>query len=161
MSARQSSPELRFGVALLCLTHRLRIKRMPITGRGWELFIQRTNVQDRRGRKRTIGSYQVYHDGVAVAQLSGTSFGGWGGCRPPLTASRYSAINLRVTDRHVPLAHYLSEFRITDPVAAILTHHPKNNIALETTHLKSLKKSLPENCRRSFSHQLSLCRAVY
>ncbi|ENN86411.1 hypothetical protein RHSP_79188 [Rhizobium freirei PRF 81] len=46
---------------------------MPITGRGWELFIQRTSAQDRRGRKRTIGSYQVFHDGAAVAELSGTA----------------------------------------------------------------------------------------
>jgi hypothetical protein len=46
---------------------------MPITGRGWELFIQRRNTQDRRGRKRTIGTYQIFHDGVAVNHLTGTA----------------------------------------------------------------------------------------
>jgi hypothetical protein len=40
---------------------------MPITGQGWELHIVRESVQRRAsdGRRRTVGRYQVYHDGVA------------------------------------------------------------------------------------------------
>jgi hypothetical protein len=39
---------------------------MPISGQGWELHIVREGVQRRAsdGRRRTVGRYQVYHDGV-------------------------------------------------------------------------------------------------
>jgi hypothetical protein len=46
---------------------------MPIAGTGWELFIQRKSEQSRGGRRRTIGTYQIFHDGAAQAGLSGTS----------------------------------------------------------------------------------------
>lgn len=46
---------------------------MAITGVGWELHIVRQNEQVRNGRRRTIGDYAVYHDGVAQPGLSGTS----------------------------------------------------------------------------------------
>lgn len=46
---------------------------MPITGQGWELHIQRQSVQKLGSRRRTIGTYQVYHNGVAVAGLSGVT----------------------------------------------------------------------------------------
>ena len=48
---------------------------MPITGSGWELHIQRQATQRRAsdGKVRTVGVYQVYHDGQAVAGLSGTT----------------------------------------------------------------------------------------
>jgi hypothetical protein len=40
---------------------------MPISGQGWELHIIRESVQRRGsdGRRRTVGRYQVFHDGVA------------------------------------------------------------------------------------------------
>jgi hypothetical protein len=40
---------------------------MPISGQGWELHIVRGIVQRRAsdGRRRTVGRYQVFHDGVA------------------------------------------------------------------------------------------------
>jgi hypothetical protein len=40
---------------------------MPISGQGWELHIIRETEQYRpsEGRRRTVGRYQVYHDGVA------------------------------------------------------------------------------------------------
>lgn len=40
---------------------------MPISSQGWELHIVRESVQRRPsdGRRRTVGRYQVYHDGVA------------------------------------------------------------------------------------------------
>jgi hypothetical protein len=46
---------------------------MPIKGEGWEFHIVRQTVQRRAsdGKKRTIGSYQVFHDGAPVAGLSG------------------------------------------------------------------------------------------
>jgi hypothetical protein len=47
---------------------------MPITGRDWEIHIVRLREETRVGKAfaRTVGSYQVFHDGTAVAQLSGT-----------------------------------------------------------------------------------------
>jgi len=45
---------------------------MPITGKGWELHIVRKNEQARDRRRRTVGTYKVFHDGRAVAGLSGT-----------------------------------------------------------------------------------------
>lgn len=39
---------------------------MPMTRRGWELHIVRQSEQKAaNGRRRTVGSYQVFHDGVA------------------------------------------------------------------------------------------------
>lgn len=46
---------------------------MPIAGSGWELLITRADVQERRSRLRTVGSYQVYHDGALQQALDGTS----------------------------------------------------------------------------------------
>jgi hypothetical protein len=38
---------------------------MPITGTGWEMHIIRESEQRREsdGKRRTVGTYQVYHDG--------------------------------------------------------------------------------------------------
>jgi hypothetical protein len=40
---------------------------MPITGVGWEMHVVRQTEQRRPsdGRRRTVGRYQVFHDGVA------------------------------------------------------------------------------------------------
>jgi hypothetical protein len=40
---------------------------MPISGQGWELYVVREGVQRQAsdGKRRTVGRYQVYHDGVA------------------------------------------------------------------------------------------------
>jgi hypothetical protein len=40
---------------------------MPISGKGWELHVvrQKEQRQPRTGRRRTVGRYQVYHDGIA------------------------------------------------------------------------------------------------
>jgi hypothetical protein len=40
---------------------------MPITGSGWEFLVTRQSVQRRQsdGKKRTVGTYQVFHDGAA------------------------------------------------------------------------------------------------
>lgn len=46
---------------------------MPIQGAGWELHVVRKSMQSRRGRFRTIGTYQVFHDGNPQPGLSGTS----------------------------------------------------------------------------------------
>jgi murein DD-endopeptidase MepM/ murein hydrolase activator NlpD len=44
---------------------------MPITGKGWEILISRTATQRRSsdGKVRTVGTYQVFHDG---AEATGT-----------------------------------------------------------------------------------------
>jgi hypothetical protein len=46
---------------------------MPITGQGWEIHIERQSTQKRvsDGKVRTVGTYQVFHDGSPVAGLSG------------------------------------------------------------------------------------------
>lgn len=48
---------------------------MPITGSGWEFHIVRKTEQRRAsdGKRRTVGTYQVYHDGVRQtrARMSG------------------------------------------------------------------------------------------
>jgi hypothetical protein len=46
---------------------------MPITGSGWEILIKRTATQRRAsdGKVRTVGTYQVFHDGAPVAGLAG------------------------------------------------------------------------------------------
>ena len=40
---------------------------MPISGHGWEIHFVRTEMQRRAsdGKKRTVGHYQIFHDGVA------------------------------------------------------------------------------------------------
>lgn len=38
---------------------------MPISGEGWEMHIIREAVQQNGSRRRTVGRYQVYHDGAA------------------------------------------------------------------------------------------------
>jgi hypothetical protein len=44
---------------------------MPIVGSGWELLVTRLR-EDRRGtHRRTVGNYQVFHNGNAVGALSG------------------------------------------------------------------------------------------
>lgn len=48
---------------------------MPIIGEGWELHIVRRTEQQRAsdGKRRTVGTYQVFHNGIAQAgvHLSG------------------------------------------------------------------------------------------
>jgi hypothetical protein len=55
---------------------------MPITGQGWEIHIQRVKGQTRGNETRTVGTYQVFHDGKpavaatidgAQVPLSGTT----------------------------------------------------------------------------------------
>jgi hypothetical protein len=40
---------------------------MPIDGTGWEIHLIRDSVQTRAGdgKRRTVGGYQIFHDGVA------------------------------------------------------------------------------------------------
>lgn len=44
---------------------------MPIEKKGWELHIERKREDKRGGRKRTVGVYQVHHDGKPVSGLGG------------------------------------------------------------------------------------------
>jgi len=50
---------------------------MPITGKGYEFHIVRTGAQKRtangKTRTRTIGAYQVFHDGKPAPELNGTT----------------------------------------------------------------------------------------
>src|SRR5262245_24977083 len=45
---------------------------MPITGKGWEILIERVKEERRGNRVRTRGKYQVFHDGVPAAELAGS-----------------------------------------------------------------------------------------
>jgi hypothetical protein len=42
-----------------------------ITGRGWELLVERLRLHVAAGRRRTFGRYQVYRDGVAAPSHAG------------------------------------------------------------------------------------------
>jgi hypothetical protein len=44
---------------------------MPINRTGWELLITRLREDNRNGRRRTVGQYQVFHGGSPVSGLSG------------------------------------------------------------------------------------------
>ncbi len=44
---------------------------MPIKNTGWELLITRLREDNRNGKRRTVGKYQVFHDGSPVPGLSG------------------------------------------------------------------------------------------
>jgi hypothetical protein len=48
---------------------------MAIAGQVWELLVHRTQTQRRAsdGKRRTIGTYRVFHNGVAVPGVSGVS----------------------------------------------------------------------------------------
>lgn len=43
---------------------------MPITGQGWEIHIRRVAEQSRGPKTRTVGTYQVFHDGRAAASIA-------------------------------------------------------------------------------------------
>jgi hypothetical protein len=43
---------------------------MPITGQGWEIHVRRVSQQTRGGETRTVGAYQVFHDGQAAPPVS-------------------------------------------------------------------------------------------
>lgn len=46
---------------------------MPVTGEGWEIHIERKTTQRAAtGKVRTVGTYRVYHDGMATG-LFGTT----------------------------------------------------------------------------------------
>ncbi len=81
---------------------------MPISGRGWELFIQRKSEQVRNGRTRTIGTYQVFHDGEGQDDLTGIAVESKG---PGDNAVRGNG--RRIEAGHYPIgtqagAHYVS-----------------------------------------------------
>ena len=44
---------------------------MPIKGTDWELHVVRKSEQRRGSRRRTVGTYKVFHDGKAAPGLSG------------------------------------------------------------------------------------------
>jgi hypothetical protein len=44
---------------------------MPISGKGWELHVERLGTQRKGSKKRTYGKYQVYIDGQSKDGLSG------------------------------------------------------------------------------------------
>src|SRR6266700_2238459 len=46
-------------------------RKMPIQKVGWELLITRLREDNRKGRRRTVGKYQVFHRGDPVPGLSG------------------------------------------------------------------------------------------
>ena len=75
---------------------------MPITKSGWEFHIVRKSEQRRAsdGKRRTVGRYQVFHDGIAqtALRLSGTV----AETRGP-GANRPAGNNRRVEEGRYPL----------------------------------------------------------
>src|SRR5687768_10935520 len=43
---------------------------MPITGQGWEIHVQRVKEQSRGKAVRTVGTYQVFHNGVPAGSVA-------------------------------------------------------------------------------------------
>lgn len=121
---------------------------MPISGAGWELHVIRTGVQRRAsdGKKRTVGTYQIYHNGVAmggdlVGMVAETK--GPGANRPVNNGLRIKAGTYRVsthsgdgqryvTNGYRPNAVYTStkkpslRFLDTDQRTGILIHPGQN-----------------------------------
>jgi hypothetical protein len=46
-------------------------EKMPITGAGWELLVQRLGLHKSGMKTRTYGTYQAYRDGQPIAGLNG------------------------------------------------------------------------------------------
>jgi hypothetical protein len=75
---------------------------MPITGTGWEMHVIRKSEQRRKtdGKRRTVGSYQVYHDGVA--QTGAGMFGTMAETKGP-GANKPAENGLRIEQGRYPL----------------------------------------------------------
>jgi hypothetical protein len=56
-------------------------RTMPITGQGWEIHVARLSEQTRGTDTRTVGTYQVFHDGRPAAAVS------VGGVQVPLSGT--------------------------------------------------------------------------
>jgi hypothetical protein len=79
---------------------------MPITGRGWELHVQRLGLHPAGARTRTYGSYQVHVDGVAQPGLEGFM------CESPGPGDNRTAGNgKRVEARTYPLWTQFGRYR--------------------------------------------------
>jgi hypothetical protein len=76
---------------------------MPINGEGWEMHIVRKSEQRRAsdGKRRTVGTYQVFHDGVAQ---SGFGMKGTVAETRGPGANRPRGNNRRVEEGRYPLA---------------------------------------------------------
>ena len=78
---------------------------MPITGQGWEIHIRRVLEQARGSKTRTVGTYQIFHDGVAASSI-------------------------RIGDRDVPLSGTCAESRGPSQNAApATTENPSRILA--------------------------------
>jgi hypothetical protein len=97
---------------------------MPLSNNGWELLIRRqlTQTNASTGAVRTVGTYQVYHDGAAVEALSGTTAES-----PGPSENEWPATSMdprRVRSGRYPLAtqagtHYVTfGYEATDDVSA-------------------------------------------
>jgi hypothetical protein len=103
---------------------------MPIQGKGWELHIQRSALQRRGSKIRTVGAYQVFHDGVAQAAFTG-------GTAEPRGPGDNSVENdgLRIEAKSYPLerhagAHYCTVgYQVSDKPGI----HPKPGIGVGDT----------------------------
>lgn len=110
---------------------------MPITGQGWEILVERKSVQHNGTRARTVGTYQVYHDGVAVPSLSGTTAESSGpgsnsirrrrimpGRYPLWTqdGEKYATIGYTASESHTARRRPGIELKGTEPRTEILIH---------------------------------------
>ncbi|HYE27771.1 MAG TPA: hypothetical protein VEA61_06005 [Allosphingosinicella sp.] len=70
----------------------------------WEIRIQRHSVQRRGSRARTVGTYQVFHDGQPVADFEGTPLAGTTAESRGPGANSPAENGRRVEARRYPLA---------------------------------------------------------
>lgn len=113
---------------------------MPITGTGWEIHVVRNSEQKRAsdGKRRTVGSYQVYHDGVkqSGAGLSGTvaETRGPGANRPTgngrrIEEGRYP-IHTQDGEKYVTIGYRESEAANASPKPGLLVANTDQRVGI-------------------------------
>jgi hypothetical protein len=102
---------------------------MPITASGWELHIVRKSEQRRAsdGKRRTVGTYQVFHDGVAqtgpgmkgmVAESRGPGANAPAGNGKRIEAGRYP-LHTQEGEKYVTWGYKESESKTAKPKPGI------------------------------------------
>jgi hypothetical protein len=105
---------------------------MPINGTGWEMVVTRLR-EDRRGtNRRTVGNYQVRHNGKAVDGLSGMCVE----TRGPGDNS-HAGNNRRIEAGRYPLKTHAGPKYVTFSYAKSVTGRPRPAIEIDKTGARS------------------------
>jgi hypothetical protein len=86
---------------------------MPIEGSGWELLVRRVDKHEHNGKQRTVGTYQVFWDGVPrsvrgmCAETRGPGSNAVAGNNRCVEAGRYP-LNTQAGTKYVTLNYTLN-----------------------------------------------------